>query len=323
MSNFFEGNLIKEKVTHMALTVKQLEAAKPKSRLYRISDERGLYLEVPPTGNKRWRFRYRFDGKAKMISLGRYPEIQLADARKARERYREMVEKGVNPAVKRKEAEEAVEGETFKSVFKEWFFRNKSTWTKKHSTTITSRIKNNVLPWLGDKPISQIEPPEILQVLRRIESRGAIETAHRVKGIISQVFRFAVASGLAQRDQAADLKDALAPVKVVHHPSITDPNKIGPLLRAMWGYEGHHVTRCALKLVVLTFVRSSELRFAEWSEVDFESSEWRIPAERMKARRPHIVPLSKQSIEVFQTFSPHWKREIYFPFNPHKLPAHE
>ncbi|MDC0336404.1 tyrosine-type recombinase/integrase [Pseudodesulfovibrio sp.] len=306
----------------MALNVKRIEAAKPKEKLYRLADERGLYLEIPKTGSKRWRFRYRFDGKEKMLSLGVYPDITLRDARDKREEYRSLIAKGINPGEIRKDKKEEArqEADTFEIVARDWFEASKGDWTKGHSITIMSRLTNNVLPWIGSTPIKEINAPTLLPILKRIQSRGAVETAHRVRGIIGQVFRWAVVNGRADRDPAADLKGAIPPRKHNHLASITDPKKIPALLKAIDGYEGHHATRCALQLSALTFVRPGELRHAEWKEIDFDGEfqiadekarlktikcpAWCIPAEKMKARRPHIIPLAGQAVDILKDLHP-------------------
>ena len=306
----------------MPLTDTAIKAAKSKEKIYRLADGRGLFLEVPVKGSKRWRFRYRFEGKENMLSLGVYPDVTLRQARDRCHDLRNKVADGINPGKLREEerAEKKQQAETFEAVAREWFELNRHTWTKKHATTIMARLENNVFPWLGSTPIIEIEPPDILTTLRRIEARGAVETAHRVKGIIGQVFRFAVATGKAQRDQSADLRGALQPVQERHLAAITDPKDITPLLHAIDGYKGSHIVRCALKFSVLTFARPGEIRHAEWSEIDFDAvfeivdaggkverikcPAWCIPAEKMKARRAHIVPLSRQAVEVLKDLQP-------------------
>lgn len=289
----------------MKLTATLISKAKPKEKLYRLADSRGLYLEVAPNGSKRWRFRFRFDDKAQMISLGLYPEVSLQEARDRHHETRSLLHKGINPSNVRKQAKETRRGlETFETIAMEWFERNKHTWTENHAFQILRRLQLNIFPWLGKTKISDITPFELLKYLRKIESRGAIETAHRVKGCCGQVFRYAVATGRAARDITQDLKDALTPSKVNHHATIIEPEKIGSLLKNIDGYEGYLVTKCAMKLAPLTFVRPGELRQAEWSEINFEKSQWKIPAHKMKARAIHIVPLSKQAKEVFEEIRP-------------------
>ena len=192
----------------------------------------------------------------------------------------------------------------FEAIAKEWSAKNSNVWTKKHSETVTGRLDRHLFPWIGKRPIKLITAPELLVVLRRIESRGTFETAHRVKQICGQVFRYAIATGRAERDPSADLRGALVPVKSKSMAAITDPQKIGGLLRAIDGYDGHIITKCALRLAPLVFVRPGELRHAEWIEVDLGEGMWKIPAEKMKMKIPHIVPLSKQAIDVFRMIEP-------------------
>ncbi|MCB0308554.1 MAG: integrase arm-type DNA-binding domain-containing protein [Bdellovibrionales bacterium] len=285
----------------MSLTSVQIGSAKPKSSLYRLSDGRGLALEVTPQGNKRWRYRYSFGGKEKMFSLGLYPEVSLKDARNNCFVMRQLVAKGIDPSEQRQLKRAKTIGlPSFETVATEWFEKNQNVWTKKHAEQIWRRLERDIFPWIGKSSIETITPPELLKHLRKIESRGAIETAHRVKGCCGQIFRYAVATGRAERDVTQDLRDALTPVKVTHLASITDPQKIGDLLRLIDSYEGYFVTKSALKLAPLTFVRPGELRQAEWAEINLEKAEWRIPAEKMKARVLHIVPLSKQAQAVLK-----------------------
>jgi integrase len=258
-----------------------------------------LFLLVTPAGGKWWRFRYRFDGKHKLLSMGVYPDITLSDARERREAARKLLANGIDPSEHRKAAKVAQdESETnsFEVVAREWFARRSPNWALGHSSKIIARLERDIFPWLGKRPIGEITAPELLQALRRIEDRGVIETAHRALQNCSQVFRYAVATGRAQRDPSGDLRGALTPVKERHHASITDPKQVGQLMRAITGYDGSPVTKCALQLAPLTFVRPGELRRAEWSEFDLENAEWRIPAARMKARSQHIVPLSTQAL---------------------------
>jgi hypothetical protein len=285
------------------LTAKAVEQAKPKDRSYRLSDGRGLFLYIGKGGSKGWRLRYFFGGKEKMISLGIYPEVSLKDARNKCLDARRLIDDGIDPSSARKEEKAEIQAttETFESVAREWHTKYLQTWTEGHAKTIISRLENNVFPWIGTSPIKEVSAQDVLGLLRRIEARGAIESAHRVKGIIGQVFRYAVAAGMAPSNPAADLRGALTPVVEKHHASITDPKEIGPLLRAIDGYSGHNVTRCALQLAPLVFVRPGELRHAEWEEIDLEAAEWRIPASKMKAREQHLVPLSRQALRYWKT----------------------
>ena len=300
----------------MSLTDTAIRNAKAKDKPYKLSDEKGLYLLINKAG-KYFRFDYRYAGKRKTMAFGVYPDVKLVDARKKRYDARRLLQNDVDPARHKKETKaiqkESVEN-SFENVAREWFTKNKHIWTEGHSKTIISRLELNAFPWLGAQPVSSITAPALLVVLRRIEDRGAIETAHRVKQICSQVFRYAVANGRAERDPGADLRGALSPAKSKRMATITDPKQIGELLRAIDGYEGHLITRCALKLAPLVFVRPGELRHAEWHEINFEQAEWKIPEEKMKMRTPHMVPLAAKAIEVLKELEPLTGRGRYvFP----------
>jgi integrase len=299
------------------LTDIKLKSLKPKEKLYAVTDEKGLSIEVPPKGSKRWRFKYRFGGKQKRLSLGIYPEVSLREAREKRDACRKQVAGGIDPSDLRKAEKLELAGhESFEFVTREWHAKYKHNWSYDHAKRTIERFEKNVFPWLGRLNINDIKPPELLAVLRRIEDRGALDTAHRVHQQCGQVFRYAIATGKAERDTAADLKGALAPVRTKHHASITDPVKIGELMRAINGYSGSFVTACALKLAPLVFVRPGELRHAEWSEFDLDNAEWRIPAEKMKMGTLHIVPLSKQAINILNDLNGLTGRDRYlFPSN--------
>jgi integrase len=218
---------------------------------------------------------------------------------------RAQLASGTDPGETRKAEKLAQAGlDTFEAIGREWHRRFTQGLSDDYGDIILRRLEQDVFPWIGKKPISKVEAPEVLSILRRIESRGAVETAHRVKQNCSNVFRYAVSTGRLQRDPTADLHGALAPARVKHHASITEPKKIGALLRAIDGYEGSFITRCALQLAPLVFVRPGELRKAEWREFDFDKHEWRVPAERMKMKEQHIVPLSRQAIEILRELEP-------------------
>jgi integrase len=292
--------------TVMVLTDAAIRKAKPGEKPYKMSDEKGLYILVKPAG-KYFRFDYRFDGKRKTLAVGVYPEVKLKEARRRCEDARRLLADGIDPLEQKKVAktvrtEEATN--SFQTIALEWFAKNKHTWTQGHSKTIIRRLEANVFPWLGSRPVAGITASELLAVLRRVETRGAVETAHRIKQICSQVFRYAIATGRAERDPSADLRGALMPTRSKHMAAITDPKEVAGLLRAIDGYEGSLITKCALRLAPLLFVRPGELRQAEWAEIDLERAEWRIPAEKMKMNDPHIVPLSRQAIEVLQEIKP-------------------
>lgn len=290
----------------MPLTNTAIRNAKPGPKAVRLFDGGGLYLEVAPSGGKWWRLKYRFGGKEKRLSLGVYPDVSLAQARERRDEARKMLAQGLDPGeVRKAEKSESVEQtNTFEAVAREWHAKFSPSWVVSHSGRILRRLEKDVFPWIGSRPIREIMAPELLETLRRIEARGALETAHRALQNCGQVFRYAVATGRADRDPSGDLRGALPPSNKKHHASLTDPKDIAALLRSLDTYSGHHVTRCALKLAPLVFVRPGELRHAEWSEIDFEAAEWRIPAAKMKMREKHIVPLSRQAVAVLREIQP-------------------
>ena len=285
------------------LTETAMKAAKLRDKPYKLSDGRGLVLLINPIGTRLWRFRFRFEGREQMLALGSYPDVSLKRAREKLDECRRLVADGINPSSKRM-AERAAGAETFEAVAREWFAKQEPNWAKSHSSKVMDRLEADLFPWIGSRPVGSITPPELLICLRRIEARGAIDTAHRAHQNAGQVFRYAVATGRAPRDPSGDLRGALAPVKKGHFPSITEPEKIGQLLRAIDGYQGGGVVRCALKLAPLVFVRPGEMRAAEWAEIDLAKAEWRIKAERMKARVQHIVPLSHQAVTVLEELHP-------------------
>ena len=289
----------------MALTDSQVRKARPKEKAYKLADGGGLYILIQKNGSKYWRQKYRFGGKEKTISHGVYPEVTLKKARLKREEARRLLSDGIDPQELKKSQKTSEAGlESFKAIAQEWLVKFSPNWADSHTSKITSRLNKDVYPYIGSRPINDINAPELLSVLRRVENRGAIETAHRIRQHCGQVFRYAVASGHAERDPSQDLRGALRPSKSVHLASITDPKKIGGLLRALETYEGHFITRCALQLAPLVFVRPGELRHAEWEEIDLEAAEWRLPANKMKMKQPHIVPLSEQAIEVLKEIHP-------------------
>jgi integrase len=279
--------------------VRQAKAPTDGRKQYKLYDQKGLYLEVTKTGSRRWRFRYTLAQKENTLSLGIYPDVTLKQARESARVMRNLLLEGKDPSLIRKTQAHSGE-ETFQGIAREWFAKFKHTWTEKHAATIMARLENHVFPYLGIRPAKDIDPPELLACLRRIESKSHLETAKRVKQICGQVFRYAVATGKASRDVSADLKGALAPPVPRNFPTIVDPVQIGALLRAIENYPGMFITRQALRLAPLVFVRPGELRRAEWSEIDIEAREWVIPAEKMKMRREHIVPLSKQACAILE-----------------------
>ncbi|MDR2076033.1 MAG: tyrosine-type recombinase/integrase [Desulfovibrio sp.] len=280
------------------LTEKAIAQARPREKVYRLSDQtgNGLCLEVSPSGGKHWRFRYRHQGKAKMISLGAYPAITLREAREKALAARKDVEKGAEPSGKKRKAGG---GETslFRDVAKAWWDRAAGVMTEKYASEVWGRLDRDALPFLGGMPLADIDAPTVLAVLRRVEERGTIVAMRKLKSHISQIMRYGIACGIIYHDPSRDLSGALRSQKSVPMPAIIEPKQVGKLMLAIRGYSGV-VTRCALLLGALTFVRPGELRRAEWAEFDLAGAEWRIPGEKMKMRRPHIVPLATQSLAV-------------------------
>jgi integrase len=268
-----------------------------------MGDSGGLYLEVSPGGGKWWRLKYRFDGKEKRLSLGTYPDVSLKSARARRDDARTLLADGVDPGEQRK-AMKAARGDraanSFEVVGREWFGKYSPNWAPSHADKIIERLERDIFPWIGGRPIAEIKAPELLACLRRIEGRGALETAHRALQNCGQIFRYSVATGRAERDPCGDLRGALPPVNRSHHAAITDPKGVGELLRAMDSYQGSFVTKCALRLAPLVFVRPGELRKAEWPEFDLDAACWNIPAERMKMKDAHLVPLAAQAVDILR-----------------------
>ena len=290
----------------MPLNEMKVRNAKPKEKFYKLTDSDGLYLHVTEKGSKLWRFRYRFDHKEKLLALGSYPEISLAEARVRKDDARKQLAHGIDPGAVRKAMKQAAtaETETFEVITREWHTKFTPTWTPGYAEKLLSALDRDVFPWIGARPIKELKATELLAVLRRIESRGTLETAHRVRGILGQIFRYAVATGRAERDPAADLRGALPQPNEKHHAAITDPKEVAPLLKAVDGYQGHFVVKCALRIAPMLFVRPGELRHAEWAEIDLDEAVWNIPAHKMKMKEPHLVPLSNQAVEILRELQP-------------------
>jgi integrase len=284
------------------LTDMKVQKAKSKDKPVTLFDGGGLFLLITPTGGKLWRFKYRYDSKQKLLAFGTYPEISLMDARKQRDDARKLLANNVDPGAIRKAQKQAKieDTETVEVIAREWHEKFKSKWTKGHALKIMRRLELDVFPWIGSRPIKDIKAPELLTVLRRVESRGVLEGAHRIRGICSMIFRYAVSTGRAERNPAQDLIGSLPPAKEKHLAAITEPKKVVELLRAIDGYSGSYVVKLALQLSPLVFVRPGELRHMEWSEVDFEEALWSIPAQKMKTREPHLVPLSRQALKILE-----------------------
>jgi integrase len=285
------------------LTSSAVANAKPRAKPYKLADERGMYLLVTSDGARWWRFDYRRPGSAKRntLSLGVFPDVSLRKARDRRDDARRLLADGIDPGEKRK-AESVAGAETFEAVAREWFAKHEPHWGKNHADNVIERLTRDVFPWIGNKPIAALTAPDVLAVLRRVEARGAIETAHRERGYCGQVMRYAVATGRAQGDVTRDLRGALSPVATTHFSAITDPTRIGELLRAIAGFSGNLPTRCALQLSALTFVRPGELRAAEWVAFDLDAREWRYTTSKTKTQ--HIVPLASQAVAILRELQP-------------------
>jgi integrase len=283
------------------LTVKEIEAAKPKEKPYRLTDGHGLYLEVAVNGSKYWRFKYKFNSKEKRLALGTYPGIRPPEARDEAHKARELLRQGIDPSEKKKLDRlkaTLASGNTFHLVAVEWLEGRKSYVEPAQHVKTLARLENDVFPWLGNRPIADIDAPEILTVLRRIDSRGARYSAHRVRSEISRVFKYAIATGRAKVDPAHFLIGAIPPPVATHFASITEPVKVGEMLRAFDGFSGTFPVLCALKLAPMLFVRPGELRKAEWEHIDLEKSEWRYQVSKTKT--DHLVPLATQAVSIFK-----------------------
>ncbi|MCL2591409.1 MAG: integrase arm-type DNA-binding domain-containing protein [Betaproteobacteria bacterium] len=292
-----------------------IKKTKPEAKPVRMFDGGGLYLEISPAGGKLWRMKYRFGGKEKRLSFGAYPTLSLSEARERREEAKKILRDGKDPGEVKKASKAALKAaneNSFETVAREWFSRWKTDKAESHTSKVIARLQNDVFPWMGDRPVSDITAPMVLEVLRRIEARGVIETAHRAKENISMVMRYAIATGLAERDPCPDLRGALPPVRKKHMAAFTDPVKVGELLRAIDAYKGSHVTRAALALVPYVFARPCELRWAKWADIDLEKGEWRYTTSKTKT--DHNVPLARQAVEILRNLHPLTGRgEFVFP----------
>lgn len=294
-----------KEIPPIALTDVKVRTAKSQEKAYKLSDEKGLFLYITQNGSKYWRFKYRYLGKEKLLALGVYPDVSLALARERRDDARKLLASDIDPGEHRKVMKSASSdraANSFELVAREWFAKHSSNWVASHADKIIRRLERDVFPWLGAKPIAEITASDLLAIIRRIEGRGAIETAHRALNNCGRVFRYAIATGRAVRDPSQDLKGALPPVKNTHFAAQTDPQKFAQLLRAIEGYEGTLIVRCALRLAPLLFVRPGELRHAEWSSIDFEKAEWRYLV--TKTDTLHVVPLATQALAIFKELHP-------------------
>ncbi len=289
----------------MSLTDVEIRKAKPGEKPIKLSDVRGLYLEIAPGGGKWWRLKYRFEGKEKRLSLGVYPDVGLKEARDRRDDARKLLADGVDPSSNRK-AQKAAKAElganTFEVIAREWLQKFAGTKTQKYWDGVLKRFERDIFPWLGGKPVAEISSKELLATVRRIEARGAVESAHRALSSCGQVFRYAVATGRAERDPSGALKGAIPPAQVKHMAATTDPKRLAEILRDMDGYRGTLIVRCALRLAPLVFVRPGELRKAHWADFNLEAAEWRYHVTKVNA--PLIVPLCTQAVALLKEIQP-------------------
>ncbi len=305
---------------HLIPSNASIKAIKPGDPRRRLSDGEGLYMLLFVKGGSHgWRYDYSLHTRRKTLSLGTYPDVGLADARRRADEARKLVSSGIDPSDARKEVrtearklhaatKRAASGlppeDSFEAVAREWYVKNATGWAPSHAGKIIRRLELDVFPWIGSRPIDTIRPTELLALLKRVEDRGAIETTHRVQQNCGQVFRYAVATGRAANDPSRDLRGALTPWKPEHYPTLTEPRQVGQLLRDIESYDGGFITKCAMRLAPMLFVRPGELRHAEWSEINLEAAEWRIPAAKMKGRVIHIVPLARQALAILEELQP-------------------
>ena len=299
----------------MALSDTAIRNARPADKPYKLADGDGLYLYVNMTGGRLWRMDYRFGGRRKTLSFGEYRHMPLKEARERRDEAKKMLANGKDPGeVKKaqKAAIEAASANSFEAVAREWYGRWKADKAESYTRDVIERLEKNVFPWLGGKPVAEITAPMVLDVLRRIEKRGAVDAAHRIKGSISMVMHYAISTGRAEREPCPDLRGALQSARKKHMAAITDPVKAGELLRAIDQYKGTYAVRAALALAPFVFVRPGELRVARWADIDLEKGEWRYSVSKTKT--DHLVPLARQAVEILRSIEPMSGRgEFVFP----------
>jgi integrase len=288
----------------MSLTATAIKNAKPGKRLRRLYDDRGLYVEISPSGGRWWRFAFRFGGKRKLISLGVFPDVSLQSARKRRDDVRELLANGIDPSDDRKAAkrEKAIkDANSFEAVAREWYARQSHRWVASHASDVKRRLEADLFPEIGSTSISELTAPGLLAAVRKIEHRGAHDLAHRVLQVCGQVLRYGIATGRCERDLSRDLRGALTPHKTRNQAAVT-PDELPALLRAIDGYAelGDKITALALRLLALLFVRTGELINATWDEIDLNGAIWIVPAHRMKMKTQHVVPLSRQAVETLR-----------------------
>jgi len=293
----------------------KLRSLKATGKPYKVSDGGGLHVLVTAQGSRLWRLSYRLGGKQKGLALGRYPEIGLAEARNARQAAKAALASGRDPALVRaaeKLAANALPTDTFRSVAEEWFERQRTRWVDSYASRVRSRLEEDIFSQIGDRPIAEIQPLEILASVRRLERRGSREMARRMLQFCSSIFRYAIATGRRNDNPAINLRDALTPASTGKHRAMIDASELPEMLSRIESYEGDARTTIALRLIMLTAVRTQELRFARWQEVDFDDALWRVPAERMKMRKPHIVPLARQTLALLHDLRRLSQGELWF-----------
>jgi Integrase len=286
----------------MKLNARQVDAAKPREKAYKLADGAGLYLEVVPSGSRYWRMKYRFNGKEKRMAFGVYPAVSLAQARALRDEAKKKLAEGIDPSFAKKEEKlvrDVLLNNTFQAVALEWHGTKVSRWSEGYASDIIEAFNKDIFPYIGQLPVNDIKPLVLLNVLRRMESRGATEKAKKVRQRCSEVFRYAIVTGRAEYNPAADLTSAMSGHESKHYPFLT-VEELPDFFKALAGYTGSPLVVLAARLLILTGVRTGELRGAFWSEFDLEKAVWEIPAERMKMKRPHLVPLSTQALEIVQ-----------------------
>lgn len=286
----------------------EIKKAKSHDKDYKLMDGHGLFMLVTTSGGKLWRYDYRFGGKRKVIAFGAYPAVSLADARQRRDGAKKLLANGQDPAAIKKAIQEAavaeatVEANTFEKIARDWYAKNEPVWSPGHTATVKTRLEKDVFTQIGSKPVASVTASDVRALLLKVEARGAVDTALRIKIICGQVFRYAVAHGHIEHDPSAALKprEIFQQRKVKHHAAITNPKELAPLLRDIDDYHGTFIIKSALRLAPLLFVRPGELRKMEWTEVDLDESLWSIPAEKMKTRQQHLVPLSQQAVAILR-----------------------
>lgn len=289
----------------MSLSDTAIRNAKPTNKAFKMYDQQGLFIQITPSGGKWWRFKFRFNGKENLLSLGTYPEVSLKTAREKRDEARRLLAEGVNPSEQRKAHKASKRNNainSFESIAREWLASHMMNKADTHKSKVQRRLEIYIFPWVGNKPINELTAPEILDAVKRIERLGIIETAHRALQTTGQIFRYAVQTGRARRDVTADLRGALPPTSVKHMPAFTEPEDVAELLRAIDAFKGTFTVQSALRIAPLVFVRPCELRMAKWSDIDLEKGEWRYLVTKTKTN--HLVPLPKQAIAILKELHP-------------------